>query len=379
VRSDGLVRVMRLLFIGASNSALVEPGMPLERKLKITGHNTGNLLIGQSLLEELRYDACAFGMRLRPEEVNERFDVIVIAAANFIYKGFDMSAVASFIEATRLPCFIAGLGAQAPSVRAAIGELQQGTRRLLSILQERCRLIGVRGDFTAQVLNDFGITNVAPVGCPSLYRRLTPSLSVRRPTASTLHKISLNGSRNVVDHAGSPAAARHVEAQLIRLSLERGYDYVLQNEDPEMYVLCGSDSEQHMQAVDSVIETFDLGVTRDELVRHVRAKYRLFFNLAEWDDYIRDFDLSAGSRFHGNLIALTNGVPALIFPHDSRTTELAELMQIPHVPVEQVDTIDLETLVSTADYDAFELRYRELYGRFAAFLSENGLAHRLRH
>ena len=76
---------------------------------------------------------------------------------------------------------------------------------------------------------------------------------------------------------------------------------------------------------------------------------------------------------------MTNGVPALIFAHDSRTTELAEFMQIPHVPVEQIDTIDLETLVSTADYDAFELRYRELYGRFAAFLSENGLPHRLRH
>jgi hypothetical protein len=368
---------MRLLFIGANHSGRIEPGMPLERKFGVTGQNTGNLLIGQSLLEELRYDDCAFGMRLKPEEVNERFDTIVIAAANFIYKGFDMGAVASFIEATRLPCFVAGLGAQAPSVRADIGELQQGTRRLLSVLQERCKLIGVRGHFTAQVLNDLGITNVAPVGCPSLYRRLTPSLSVRRPTPSRLEKISLNGSRNVVEHAGSPAAARNVERQLIKLSLERGYDYVLQNEDPEMYVLCGSDSEPHLRHVDRVIGTFDLGVTRDDFVRHIRAKYRLFFNLDDWDDYISGFDLSVGSRFHGNLIALTNGVPALVFAHDSRTTELAEFMRIPHVPVEQIDTIDLETLVSTADYDAFELRYRELYGRFAAFLSENGVAHRL--
>jgi hypothetical protein len=368
---------MRLLFIGASNSALVDPALPLERKLQIAGFNTGNLLIGQSLLQELRYDACSFGMKHRPEDVNDQFDVIVLAASNFIYKGFDMGAVASFIEATRLPCFVAGIGAQAPSVRAAIGELPSGTRRLLSILQERCKLIGVRGHFTAQVLADLGITNVAPVGCPSLYRRLTPTLSVRRPMVSTLQKISLNGSRNVVAHAGSPVAARNVERQLIKLSLERGHDYVLQNEDPEMYVLCGSDAEPHLQDVEHVIGTFELGVSRDELVRHIRAKYRLFFSLDDWDNYISGFDLSVGTRFHGNLIALTNGVPALVFAHDSRTTELAEFMRIPHVPVEQIDTIDVETLVSMADYDAFELRYQQLYGRFAAFLSTNGLAHRL--
>src|ERR1700752_885187 len=135
---------MSLLFIGASNSALVDPGLPLERKLQIAGSNTGTPLICQSLLEELRYAPCGFVMKHRPEDINDQFDVIVLAASNFIYKGFDMSAVASFIEATRLPCFVAGLGAQAPSVRAAIGDLPVGTRRLLSILQERCRLIGVR-------------------------------------------------------------------------------------------------------------------------------------------------------------------------------------------------------------------------------------------
>jgi hypothetical protein len=56
---------------------------------------------------------------------------------------------------------------------------------------------------------------------------------------------------------------------------------------------------------------------------------------------------------------------------------MAELMSIPHVPVEDVTHLNVNELASAGDYDRFERRYQLLYDRFAEFLNENGLSHKL--
>ncbi|HEY4261083.1 MAG TPA: polysaccharide pyruvyl transferase family protein, partial [Schlesneria sp.] len=344
-----------------------------------TGENTGNLLIGQSLFEELQFtEYGCYDTSLQPCDVNERYDVIVIAAANFIFRNFDLSALTNFIESTKLPCVIVGLGAQAPATRHKVTDIPEGSRRFLHVMSDRSNTIGVRGYFTAEVMNDFGIKNVRAVGCPSLYRSLTRDLKIVRPDLAKPLQVSLNGSRNVIDHAVSPEAARRVEAKILMLSIENGYDYVLQNEDPEMQVLWSTEwPTEFIPHIQSIVATLGLDVSENTLINHIRSKNRLFFELDGWDKYISRFDYSLGTRFHGNLIALTNGVAATIFTHDSRTTELAELMSIPHVPVEDVTDLNVNELATAGDYDRFERKYQLLYDRFAEFLNENGLNHKL--
>ena len=129
--------------------------------------------------------------------------------------------------------------------------------------------------------------------------------------------------------------------------------------------------------VQSIVARLELNISENTLINHIRSKNRLFFELDEWDKYISCFDYSLGSRFHGNLIALTNGVAATILTHDSRTTEMAELMSIPHVPVEDATHLNVNELAAAGDYDRFERKYQLLYDRFAEFLNENGLSHKL--
>lgn len=125
---------------------------------------------------------------------------------------------------------------------------------------------------------------------------------------------------------------------------------------------------------ETIIKRLGLKTTSSQYAEHILDKGRVFFDLPSWDRYISQFDMSIGSRFLGNLIALTNGIPAFILAHDSRTTEMAELMSIPYAPV---DGIDVERILEEADFDAFEARYTQLYDQFAAFLTENGLRHKL--
>src|SRR5436190_3892826 len=103
---------MRILFLGAPVSLPSHRGVSYKQRFAATGENTGNLLIGQSLFEELQFtEYGCYDTSLQPCDVNERYDVIVIAAANFIFRNFDLSALTNFIESTNLPCVIVGLGA----------------------------------------------------------------------------------------------------------------------------------------------------------------------------------------------------------------------------------------------------------------------------
>jgi len=335
-------------------------------------------LIGQSLFEELRFDEFGYGMSFSPKEVNERFDVIAVAAANFIFKNFDLSYLADYIEATKLPCFVAGLGAQAPAIGDKVTDIPEGSKRFLRIISDRSTIVGVRGNFTAEVMNDFGIRNVRAIGCPSLYRTLRRDLRIRRPDTSIPLKVSVNGSRNVFSHSANPEAARRIEAELLKLSIDNRYCYVLQNENPEMQILLSNDGERvDLERATSVIGSLKMDISPSDFVKHIKENGRIFFDLAEWDDYISRFDYSIGTRFHGNLIALTNGIPATIVTHDSRTTEMTELMGIPGFSVESLRCINTAEMAKESDYDEFERKYTVLYDGFSEFILENGLGHNM--
>jgi hypothetical protein len=98
-----------------------------------------------------------------------------------------------------------------PSAANPLVEIPEGTQRLLKIFAERCVEIGVRGEFTVDVLARMGIKNVAITGCPSYYSNLTAEITVNQPEFHPFFRISVNGSRNVTDHSYSPESALFVD------------------------------------------------------------------------------------------------------------------------------------------------------------------------
>jgi len=369
-----------VLFIGAPVDAVQGEGLSYQTKFERTGKNTGNLLIGCGLRREIAYTSYKYGTSQNMETINQDFDLIAIPAANFIFKGFDFGYLADFIEATTLPCLIVGLGAQLPSIDTQEIDIPEGTKRFLKIVSERTVKIGVRGEFTAQVLAKMGIHNVTITGCPSLYWSLNPHVSIRKKDYSPYMRVSINGSRNVTGHSFSEEAAKKTESDLLKLSLQNKYDYVLQNEFPEIDILFteGEISEAQRNDLVTLSKRFDLNLTPEHYTAYIRNFCKAFFSMEEWAEYIRTKDFSIGTRFHGNMVALQNGVPAVIIAHDSRTTEMARFMKIPHYPVDQCDLSNLEKIYNEADFEAFASNYSRIYENYYNFLQENKVPNHLK-
>ena len=113
-----------------------------------------------------------------------------------------------------------------------------------------------------------------------------------------------------------------------------------------------------------------------------RDHTRYFADIDAWEQFIRSQNLSIGTRFHGNLIALINGVPALMIIHDSRTMEMCTLMGIPSIHLSELGTQSnsgdyIAEQINNLDFTRFERAYCELYKRYVGFLNANGLPHNL--
>jgi polysaccharide pyruvyl transferase WcaK-like protein len=91
--------------------------------------------------------------------------------------------------------------------------------------------------------------------------------------------------------------------------------------------------------------------------------------------YMRSLDFVIGSRFHGCLAAILNGIPATMFVHDARTRELGELLRMPQVDIRKVKTIDLRALYESMDLGTLEATYSSLYDSYIDFLEENKIEH----
>lgn len=368
----------RVLFVGAPVEAVTGTELDYQTKFDRTGKNTGNLLIGCSLRRQIAHTSYQFGTAQDMSTINERFDLIAIPAANFIFKGFDFGYLADFLEQTTLPVLIVGLGAQLPSTSSSEIDIPEGTKRFLKVVSERTKKIGVRGEFTADVLSRLGVTNVTVTGCPSLYWSLKPDTKINKKPYSPDLSISLNGSRNVTQHSFSAEHATKIESDLLKLMVTRGYDYVLQNEFPEMDILYANElNGDIMFQLRSIAEKFGLGLEAQTFAAHIKKSCKVFFSVEGWADYIKTKDFSIGTRFHGNIIALQNGVPAVVIAHDSRTTEMCKLMKIPHHAVDNCDLSNLEKIYQEADFDTFTANYKQLYQNYFNFLNENTVAHNL--
>lgn len=369
---------MRVLFIGAPVEAIAGDDLPYKVKFDRTGHNTGNLLIGCGLRRQIAYTSYKYGTSQNMDTINEDFDLIAIPAANFIFKGFDFGWLADFIEKTNLPILIVGLGAQLPSVSNSAIDIPEGTRRFLSVVSERTVKIGVRGEFTAEVLSTLGIHNVTITGCPSVYWSLNPQVFIKKEAYHPHMRISVNGSRNVTGHSFSEDAALKIESELLKLSLQNNYDYVLQNEFPEIDILFSDKLEEaHKNDLITLSKRFNLDVDPAQYVAFIKNYCKAFFSMEEWAEFIKTKDFSIGTRFHGNMIALLNGVPAVVIAHDSRTTEMSRFLKIPHYPVDQCDLSNLEKIYQEADFDGFNKNYAVLYENYSRFLTENKVPHLL--
>ena len=310
------------------------------------GGNTGNMLFRESIIKNLHAlpMSCAEYRR-----VNEDFKNIPIVTTDFIWinenSNFDWmyKRVEEFKDTIFVPMSV---GLQSPNMNTNF-KLPSSAKNALSAIQERA-VIGVRGEYTAEILNKNGIKNIEVIGCPSLFYQGTPDVQIRKKSAEIKHV-----SVNFRTFYGSLTVK---EKRFLTYCANRGYNFIEQT----AYEF----SEQN--AKDKKYYNY--------ISKWLTQKKKIFFDVNDWKLDMSKQQFSMGLRFHGNVVALWNGIPALFFAIDSRTEELASYFSLPYMKMEEFDdTRPIQYYYDLANYDNFNKNYSKLYNRYESFLKKNNL------
>jgi hypothetical protein len=362
---------VNIFLLGATPRISAEVGEDPLSKLTKTGGNTGNQVIARGLLDRIKYDDISWDHRINPKEVHERFDMIVVAAANFLFPKFDFGGMADYIERADLPVAIVGLGAQSNNYDPNIS-LMPGTERFVKVIAERAASIGVRGPYTQEVLANRGVLNVTVTGCPSYYTGGADGMKIERRPFDDIKRISINASRDVIVHSFDKDKMRRLVQEIYSTGIAWKADFIAQSEQSEIRLADkqARASEEALKEMSAFLaNVVPEGDVRDWATDHVRV----FFDVDEWLDAVQTYDFVFGSRFHGCMVALQRGVPALVICHDTRTEDMCRFLGMPFVSIVDLDRIDVAELYGRLGLGSLARRYQQLYPAYTRFLTANKL------
>lgn len=318
------------------------------------GNNTGNLLFWYALNRILDLDYVTT-VDLKYGNIDDyQYSSFVTTDLIWITENATYPNVRKQLELAKdRPLIPISIGTQSSSMNSSF-KLAKDTVNLLSELQERC-ILGVRGSYTAEILNKEGIKNIQVIGCPSLYFPFDYKFKISKIADKNPLKVNCN-MRTLYSKLSKE------EQKYLVYCANHGFDFCEQTLHPLTREICRD------------LPTFDYLNKWFNVAKHI------FFNVDSWRKYMSEMDFSIGCRFHGNVTMLWEGKPSLFITIDSRTEELCQFFHIPRIKLNDFDfNKNIEYYYELANYDEFNKNYSLLLDRFISFLKMNNIRIKLRH
>ena len=313
----------------------------LEELYKSVGMNSGNIVYWESIIrlfspDIVSYeDSCKF----------EKYDAVIITDLCWIREGAEYSYLESYVDEYQIPFIPLSIGLQNNNFNPDF-KLSAQLERMLKKMQERA-VLGVRGEYTASILRKHGITNIAVIGCPSMYYWNNRNLKIednQTPVNTCCNFKSL----------GEPLSEK--EVLILNYFAKRGFLFIEQTS--------GNLESGHIKNKSNF----------KFLHEYLLENTLLEFNYQKWVNRLKDYNFSIGLRFHGNIIALHHNIKALFITIDSRTQEMIDLFHLPYIKKADFDESKaLDYYFKLADYEKFNENYPKMYDRFIDFVSKNKL------
>ena len=309
------------------------------------GQNTGNLLFRDALVKELSLLQMSYEEYLKMADVFKKLPIIVTDMI-WINENSDFDYLYQrVIENPEVKFIPISVGLQNKN-RDSDFKINDSVKKTLMAIQERAT-IGVRGYYTAEILKKNGITNIEVIGCPSMYRMLDQNFKIEKK--DKVEKVTSN-FRTIY------GSLTKDEKHFLSYCASHNFGFVEQT--------------SHTLAVNNVNDQDYFNFVSPWL----NNNKKIFFDVAEWEKYVRQYDFSIGARFHGNVISVWNGVPSLFLAIDSRTSEMIEYFKLPSININEFDeTKPVEYYYDLADYTEFNKNYPVIYERYKNFLARNGV------
>ncbi len=331
------------------------------------GRNTGNLAFQYAMWEAIRDPKIPVDFDFDPAWVKERCSVVVVPAANFLYSGFDLGGLADRLEATGLPIFVAGLGMQAFRSPVEV-TLKPGTDRLLRVMASHEAPILVRGHYTADVLDRYGIRNFRILGCPSNFISSDVALGASLQSRLTAGAESIAFAPTFY-HYNADWEGKVYSSLIDDIAL-----IVAQDPEAAVDLARGSRTDASRDWLETSAGFLSQLSERDRTA--AARKLAAYFSAEAWLEAYQAVDLVVGSRIHGAVLGWQAGRPGIVLSYDLRTEELASTMSMPFIKIERLPErpspafFEEEIARALHTYDA---RRRELAGVFIEALETAGL------
>jgi hypothetical protein len=238
-------------------------------------------------------------------------------------------------------------------------ELHSSVKRLLNLALEGSTWLGVRGPYTASVLNQNGFKNVVPIGCPTIYWNMKSDfdLKLKEKYVSPL----------VVYHR----SIAKDNFKLIKPFRVMGQDF----QDEAIFTNNLVSDEELLNTEKNIYSSFDESTA---ILNHIKDSGFFPSTFDDWFSSLASADFVFGPRLHGVIGSLIQGVPALLTTRDLRTREMAEVFNIPSIEHDRITGKSFQDIIKRANFNKFIETYEKRYINYTAFIAENKLGSNLK-
>ncbi|WP_165490186.1 polysaccharide pyruvyl transferase family protein [Propioniciclava sinopodophylli] len=294
---------------------------------------------------------------------------MIITLANFLrvndQDGAPYAAFQRQLESLDAELVIFGLGAQAPDGTQLVdATMPPEAVALMKYLGARCRVVGVRGEFTKQVFARFaGVENTFITGCPSLFSR--PEAIAQAYENWKSHKPGLFAYAGTVYH-------RDNETKMLVDAIHRSQFLIepVNRFNHRLYLdsFASPSAPEVPWYLTPSVKSGEL--SQERIVNYMGKFYRLFRDAEPWYQFNAEHvSFTYGTRFHVNMASMLSGVPAMWITHDSRTAEMAEFLHLPHMHLDQATQMTPEEIRHAYDPTEFFDNIHSKFDNFSSFLS----------
>jgi hypothetical protein len=241
----------------------------------------------------------------------------------------------------------------------------------------------LRGTYTQNLLNDYGIANTWVTGCPSLLKSgsIPPEISNVRNELD-FSRVIIQGTRHEDSNSiFSESACNRLNLDIYRYGFIKNVSILLQSEVPDIHLAMSRDLDINTETKIVEFLTSIYLSDADSIKTYIRNKAKLFWNLEEWFGYLPKYQYLIGTRIHGVISAILSGIPATLIKHDERTAELASQIGLPVIDLKTIGKFDEEFIEKSymeCNFSEFNRKRNEYHDNFLHFFEENDIKCSLR-
>ena len=344
-------------------------------KSNYIGGNSGNMLFLYGVINALTTENASCDITNRKsrwsdaeiDAINGKYDAVILPMADAFRADYasNLRDYTNFIKKLKIPCVVIGVGLR-EEYEPQLDQKKPFDEDVKAFVKEvlaHSARIGLRGEFTGQYLANLGFTpdrDFIVIGCPSLYMHGT-AIEKREPgydlIGVNLNAIASDTINDFYVHLLKTNKNTHVFQQ-------RGVEFI------DWYY----GKSVSLSTFVPEYPPRDIFKELDFQSMKKEGRVHFFLDVPSWLEYVKQFGVFVGCRFHGIVAAILAGVPAAISPIDARTREFALFHHIPQLKKQDMmDKRTLEECFRNLDLSDFHVHHTENMKNYLSFLSANGL------